>query len=70
MLHVDFMSAVPSMEARNRFARRVRHNLEGARREVDTVDHRVRRFTIEKPLIASFTALAVGFVVGRWVSRR
>jgi ElaB/YqjD/DUF883 family membrane-anchored ribosome-binding protein len=48
----------------------MRHNMDDARREVAAIDRRVQRFTRQKPLAAAFAALAVGFVIGRLVSRR
>ena len=39
-------------------------------RQIRSADDRLVRFARQKPLVAAFAALAVGFVVGRLVSRR
>jgi ElaB/YqjD/DUF883 family membrane-anchored ribosome-binding protein len=63
-------SSLHDPETRSQTAHRVRHNLDDARREVTAVDQRLQRFTRQRPLVAAFSALAVGFVIGRLVSRR
>jgi ElaB/YqjD/DUF883 family membrane-anchored ribosome-binding protein len=52
----------------------LKHAVEGrlrdVNREVSRLDRRVKQFVRQKPLAAAFAALAVGFVLGRLVSRR
>ncbi|HEX4339481.1 MAG TPA: hypothetical protein VH062_26425 [Polyangiaceae bacterium] len=40
-----------------------------AREQIQRADEKLVRFAKEKPLVAAFSALAVGFVVGRFLSR-
>ena len=49
---------------------RVEHGFRQAGEQIRRADVRLVRFARQKPLAAAFAALAVGFVVGRLVSRR
>ena len=40
-----------------------------ARAQLKRTDQQIVRFAKEKPLLAAFSALAVGFVLGRVISR-
>jgi len=48
---------------------RVGPQLEEARRELDSLNHRVSGFIKERPIASLAIALAAGFVIGRIASR-
>jgi len=48
---------------------RVGPQLEDARRELDTLSHKVGGFIKERPIASLAIALAAGFVIGRIASR-
>jgi ElaB/YqjD/DUF883 family membrane-anchored ribosome-binding protein len=52
------------------FKDRVEEGLRDASREVSRVDVKVRRLVRAKPLGMALAAMAVGFVLGRLLSRR
>jgi len=56
-------------DARAAYAR-VQEKLEDASEELGRLDEKILGFARTQPLVAAAGALAVGFVVGRFVSRR
>jgi len=60
------MSATRSREA----IETVEDGVKRARAQLRRTDEQIIRFAREKPLVAAFSALAVGFVIGRIISRR
>lgn len=49
--------------------RRVSERFRDASRKLSSYDRDIQRFVRRKPITAAFTALAVGFVLGRMASR-
>jgi ElaB/YqjD/DUF883 family membrane-anchored ribosome-binding protein len=49
--------------------RRVGERFRDANRQLSSYDRDIQRFVRRKPMTAAFTALAVGFILGRMASR-
>jgi hypothetical protein len=49
---------------------RARENFGRAEASVQRIDQRMTRFARQQPVLAAFSAMAVGFVVGRFVAKR
>ena len=48
----------------------VKEQIHRAKAKVEDLDTRLRRIVEDKPLVAVGAALAVGYVLGRWLWRR
>ncbi|HEX3595337.1 MAG TPA: hypothetical protein VHU80_09555 [Polyangiaceae bacterium] len=48
---------------------KIEDSVRQAREQIQRVDQKIVRFAKEQPLVAAFSALAVGFVVGRFLSK-
>ncbi len=53
----------------NEAIEKIEDGVRQAREQMQRVDEKLVRFAKEKPVLAVFSALAVGFVVGRFISR-
>jgi len=53
----------------NEAIERIEDGMKQARDRLRRVDQRIVRFAREQPLVAAFSALAVGFVAGRILSK-
>jgi hypothetical protein len=66
------MNAIPEPSqapGMTQIERRVGERLRDASRKLSSYDRDIQRFVRRKPITAAFTALAVGFVLGRMASR-
>jgi hypothetical protein len=59
----------PGQSGMTRVDRRVGETFRDASQTLSSLDRDVQRFVRRKPLTAAFTALAVGFILGRMASR-
>jgi hypothetical protein len=53
----------------NEAIEKIEEGMRQARDRLQRVDKQIVRFAKEQPLVAAFSALAVGFIVGRFLSK-
>lgn len=57
------------MSSTTQLERRVEERLRNATQRLSSLDREIQRFARRKPLTAAFTAMAIGFLIGRMASR-
>lgn len=53
----------------NEAIEKLEEGMRQARDQIDRLDRQIVRFAREQPIAAAFSALAVGFIIGRLVSK-